>query len=34
MHRPELALIAVLDKSLVPGDASEGQTLASVSGGE
>jgi hypothetical protein len=30
MHRPELALIAVLDKSLVPGDAREGQTLASV----
>jgi translation elongation factor EF-Tu-like GTPase len=34
MHRPELALIAVLDKSLVPGDAREGQTLASVPAGE
>jgi translation elongation factor EF-Tu-like GTPase len=34
VHRPELVLIAVLGKSLVPGDASEGQTLASVPAGE
>jgi hypothetical protein len=33
IHRPELALIAVLVRSLRPGDASEGQTLASIQDG-
>jgi len=30
IHRPELALLAVHVRSLLPGDAREGQTLASV----
>ena len=29
-RRPELALVAVHVRSLLPGDASEGQTLASI----
>ena len=33
-RRPELALVAVHVRSLLTGDASEGQTLASVPHGE
>jgi translation elongation factor EF-Tu-like GTPase len=33
-RRPELALVAVHVRSLLPGDASEGQTLASIPDGK
>jgi hypothetical protein len=34
IHHPGLALVAVHVTSLLPGDASEGQTLASIPGSE